>query len=183
MQRRDNEERNLMDNRGQIIIGAGLVLFGAGLLIAEILHINFWAICWPIGLIVVGLLLLWRPPFMSEWRFAGNIERAGAWQVQNEDIWQFAGDVRFDLRQAIVPPGETVLRVTAFAGDLDVLVPREIGVTVSASGFAVNARLGADKVERFFSTAVLATPDYANAERKVRVIALHFAGDVEVVQV
>ena len=171
-----------MANRGQIIIGAGLVLFGAGLLVTEVLHINFWAICWPIGLIVVGLLLLWRPPFMSEWRFAGNIERAGAWQVKNEDIWLFAGDVRFDLRQAEIPPGETVLRVTAFAGDVDVIAPREIGVTVSASGFAINARLGADKVERFFSTAALATPDYTNAECRVHLVALHFAGDVEIIQ-
>ena len=176
-------ERSSVSNRGQIIIGWGLVLIGAGLLVAEILHINFWAICWPVGLIVLGVLMLWRPPFMSEWRFAGNIIRSDAWQVQNEDIWMFAGDVKFDLRQAVIPPGETVLRVTAFAGDVDLIVPREVGVTISASGFAVNARLGADKVERFFSTASLATPDYANTERKLRLIALHFAGDVDVMQV
>jgi hypothetical protein len=171
-----------MSNRGQIIIGVGLVLFGAGLLLANILHINFWAICWPVGLIVVGVLMLWRPPFMSEWHFAGNILRSGAWQVQNEDIWLFAGDVKFDLRQAVIPPGETVLRVTAFAGDVDLIAPRDVGVTVAASGFVVNARLGAEKLERFVSTAALETPDYAVAERKLRLIALHFAGDVDVVQ-
>ena len=171
-----------MSNRGQIIIGGGLVLFGAGLLVASILRINFWAICWPIGLIVLGILMLWRPPFINEWRIVGNITRSGAWQVQSEEIWLFAGDVKFDLRQAAIPPGETVLRVTAFAGDVDLIVPRDIGVTVSASGFAVNARLGAEKIERFVSTAALSTPDYASAERKLRLIALHFAGDVDVVQ-
>lgn len=175
-----------MSNRGQVIIGAGLVLFGSALLVANILHINFWAICWPAALILLGIVLLWRPQTMGStsaggFHFLGDVVRAGQWPVQNEDFWLFVGDVKFDLRQAELPVGETTLRINGFVGDVDLIVPPDIGVTLSASGFIVDARLLDQKVERFFSMANLASTNYATAERKLRVVTTFFVGDVDIV--
>ena len=52
-----------MQNRGQVLVGSSLILFGGGLLLASVLRINFWAICFPMTLIVVGVFfLIARPP-------------------------------------------------------------------------------------------------------------------------
>jgi len=51
-----------MQNRGRALVGAFLLLLGIGFLLANVLKINFWAICFPAGLILIGVLcVLLRP--------------------------------------------------------------------------------------------------------------------------
>ncbi len=45
-------------NRGQLFTGAFLVFCGGALLLANVLRINPWAICCPVGVIFTGFVLL-----------------------------------------------------------------------------------------------------------------------------
>ena len=49
-----------MPNRGQIFAGAVLIFFGGTLLLANVLHISLWAVCCPVGLIFIGIVMLFR---------------------------------------------------------------------------------------------------------------------------
>ena len=175
-----------MQNRGQLIGGAFLILFGGGLLLANILHISFWAICFPVGLILLGLFfLVARQPLIgvtsaSGAHFVGDIVRSGEWAVANEEFWLFVGDVRLDMTRAQFPIGETTIYFNAFVTDIDVIVPSEVAVSLSSTSFVANAELDGQRVERFLSGVQLSTPDYANAERRLRLVTTFFVGDVNV---
>ena len=175
-----------MQNRGQLIAGSLLILFGGGLLLANVLRINFWAICFPMGLILLGVFFLFaRQPVIgvtseSGMHFVGDVIRSGDFPVTNEEFSLFAGDVRLDMSRAQFPAGETTIRVNGFVGDVDVSVPADVAVTVSSSGFIVNAELNAQRVERFLGSAQLTTTDYDAAERKLRLLTAFFVADVNV---
>ncbi len=175
-----------MQNRGQLIAGSFLILFGGGLLLASILRINFWAICFPLGLILLGLFfLVARQPVIgvtsnSGVHFVGDIIRSGEFPVKNEEFSLFAGDVRLDMSRAQFPAGETTIRVNGFVGDIDVIVPADVAVSLSSTGFITDTELNAQRVERFLSNAQLITSDYATAERKLRLLTAFFVADVNV---
>jgi predicted membrane protein len=175
-----------MQNRGQVLVGSSLILFGGGLLVASLLHINFWAICFPMTLIVAGMFFLiarppmWEPTTAGNSQFVGDVVRSGEYTVTSEEFRLFVGDVRLDMTRAQFPLGETVIRLNGFVYDADVTVPDEVGVSISANGFVVDSKLGAQHNENFLSGVQMATANYATAERKLRVVMNSFVGNVRV---
>jgi lia operon protein LiaF len=176
-----------MQNRSQALMGAGLLVLGSGFLLANVLQINFWAVCFPAGLIVLGVLLLVRPRVFdtssaSSWRLFGDVRRGGEWTPADEEFWLLIGSTRLDFTQAQLPAGETHIRINGLIGDVDVLVPPDVGVTVSASGLIVDLRTPTDKVDRFLSPANSASLNYASAERKLHLSTTFLIGDIDVLQ-
>jgi predicted membrane protein len=175
-----------MQNRGQVLVGSSLILFGGGLLLASLLHINFWAICFPMTLIAAGMFFLiarppmWEPTTAGNSQFVGDIVRSGEWSVTNEEFRLFVGDVRLDMTRAQFPIGETVIRLNGFVYDADISVPDEVGVAIVSNGFVVDTKLGAQHSSNFLSGVQVATANYATAERKLRVIMNSFVGDLRV---
>ena len=175
-----------MQNRGQVLVGSSLVLFGGGLLLASLLHINFWAICFPMGLIVLGVFFLvvrppmWEPTTAGNSQFVGDIVRSGEYTVTGEEFRLFVGDVRLDMSRAQIPLGETVIRLNGFVYDADLTVPDDVGVTIASNGFVVDTKLGAQHSENFLAGVQLGTANYATADRKLRVIMNSFVGNIRV---
>ena len=175
-----------MQNRNQLLIGSFFVLLGGAWLAASLLRISFWAVCFPLGLILLGVLFLAaRPPLFGPTseggaHFVGDIVRSGEWPVKNEEFWMFAGDVRLDMTSAQFPSGETTLYVNAFVADVDVSVPANVAVSLSCTSFVASVELNGQRVQRFLSSVQMTTPDYASAERRLRLVTTCFAGDVSV---
>jgi lia operon protein LiaF len=176
-----------MQNRSQAFIGAFVLLMGIGFLITNVLRIDFWALCFPAGLIVLGVLLLVRPKVfdtstVSHWSLFGEVKRDGAWTPTDEEFWQFIGNTKLDFTQAQLPVGETHLRINGLIGDVEVIAPAGIGVAVSASGLFVDLSTPAGKIDRFLSPANSVSPNYATAECKLHVSTTFLIGDVDVFQ-
>jgi lia operon protein LiaF len=176
-----------MQNRNQVVIGALLLLLGIGFLLANVLKISLWAFCFPVGLILIGVLLLVRPKVfdtssISSWYLFGDIKRGSEWTPASEEFWLFFGDVKLDFTQAQLPAGETNIRINGLIGDVDVIVPADVGVAVSASGVFVDLRTPTDKADRFLSPANSASSNYAAAERKLHLSTTFVIGDIDVLQ-
>jgi hypothetical protein len=175
-----------MQNRNQMLIGSFFVLLGGAWFAASLLRISFWAVCFPLGLILLGVLFLVARPALfgptSEGgvHFVGDIVRSGEWSVKNEEFWMFAGNVRLDMTHAQFPSGETTLYFNAFVADIDVVVPSDVAVSLSSTSFVADAELNGQRVERFLSGVRMTTPDYAGTERKLRLVTTCFVGDVKV---
>jgi hypothetical protein len=175
-----------MQNRNQMLVGSFFILCGGAWFVASLLHISFWAICFPMGLILLGVLfLVARPPLFGPsseggTHFVGDIVRGGEWTVKNEEFYLFVGDVRLDMSRAQFPLGETTIYLNAFVADIDVNMPSDIAVSLSMTSFVADAELNGQRVERFLSGVQLSTPDYATAERKLRLVTTCFVGDVNV---
>lgn len=177
-----------MRHRSQLILGGFLLFFGLIFLLANLLDLDIWMLCWPVVLILVGVWLLFRPNIVLggvplRIRVLGNVKRYGEWQVRDEEIWMFVGDVRLDLTRAQIPPGETRIRVVGFVGDVDLLAPRDVGVGVVSSAFLTDANLWGQKEDAFLTTVNRVSLGFESAERKVWLDTLFFVGDLDVDQV
>ena len=177
-----------MQNRGQIIFGVIILALGLTSLLSAVFNIDFWAFCWPIGLIVLGIWLMLRPrisrpdagvivtPF-------GDIHRRSAWTVSDQEIWYFIGDAEFDLSQATVPAGESTIRLYGFIGEIKIRAPRDLGVSVTSTAFLTDARFWGDKQDYFLTTAHRVNDAYASAESKVNIETMFFITNLRVEEV
>ncbi|HTP08050.1 MAG TPA: cell wall-active antibiotics response protein LiaF [Anaerolineae bacterium] len=176
-----------MQNRSQALIGAFLLLLGIGFLVANVLKISLWTLCFPVGLILLGVLLLMRPKLSdtstaSNWYLFGPVKRGGEWTPTDEEFWLFIGDTKLDFTQAQLPVGETNIRINGLICDVDVIVPADAGVAVSASGVFVDLRTPTEKTDRFLSPVESVSPNYATAERKLHLSSTFVIGDIDIRQ-
>jgi len=174
-----------MRNSGVLIFGGFLILIGVMILAGAIFDVNMWSFFWPVMLILVGFWILVRPRWVSpkgpvEFLFFNNLRRKGAWQVKNEEIWSFLGDVYLDLTSAEIPAGETVYRIYGFIGDVDLVVPQGVGVSVSSAAFINEVKVLGRKQSSILLPVDLASEDYETVERKIRLDVAFFISDVKI---
>jgi predicted membrane protein len=171
-----------MVNRWQVFVGAAIIVVGVIFLIGTVFDIDPWAICFPIVLIVAGVLVLLRPQLFTAGRLKllGSVRRHGTWQVADEEFYTGVGDVRLDMTNADIPEGETRIRVLVGVGSVNVRVPEGVGVSVSSMGFVTDANVLGRKQVAFFTPFKVASDDYQAARRKVHLETVNFVGDVKV---
>jgi predicted membrane protein len=176
-----------MRNSGVLFLGILLIFFGGLALVSQFFHIDFGTICWPVGLILVGLFMLLRPRLIPagtnlDFRLLGDAKRRGTWTVQNEEFWSFVGDTRLDMSEAEIPAGETKLRVYGFVGDVRLRLPQDVGFCVNSVAFLSETRILGDKQDTFVAPFEFKTPGYETAERKIRLESWFFVANIRAEQ-
>lgn len=174
-----------MRSSGVLFFGGLLILIGLLILVGSIFSINLWNYFWPLLLILVGLWILFRPRLGGprgpvEFLFFRNLRQKGVWQVKNEEIWSFFGDVILDLTNAEIPAGETIYRIYGFIGDVILYVPPAVGISVSSAGFINEARVLGRKQSSILLPIDMTSEGYEAAERKIRLDVAFFISDIKV---
>lgn len=168
-----------MRNQGQIFAGVAIILIGVILALGVLLDVDLGFLCWPVGFILLGVWLLLRPWMVSadtaiRFKLLGDFRRSGEWEVGNEEFWLGIGDVRLDMAEASIPPGETTLRFFGFVGDVRLYVPQGIGLSVSSTAFITDARILGVKRESVFGSFHWASDGFEMAERRIRLELVYF---------
>ena len=174
-----------MRNQGQIIFALVLVLIGVVFLIGNLLQVDTSAFCWPIGLIVIGILMIARPRMAPagravEMKLLGDIRRRGTWQAMEEEIWLGIGEVNLDFTQANIPAGETHLHVWALIEDVDLTIPPGIGMAVTSTALINTHKIHGEKQDQFLMPLQWTSPNYTTAECRVIVEATSLICDLKV---
>ena len=177
-----------MSIRSELLLGFGLLILGIVWLGANILGVDIWTICWPAGLILFGIWLLIRPKLVKNGAqvsvlLFGDVRRSGIWNFSSQEIYMLIGDVDLDLSQAHIPPGETAVRVISFIGDIDLLVPSEVGVSINSYAFLTTSKFLKRKNDSFVIPLTLQSEGYLAAEGKIRLEAIGFINDIKIRQV
>jgi lia operon protein LiaF len=94
------------------------------------------------------------------------------------------GDTTVDLSQTILPQGESVIFIRNLIGNVQILIPYEVDVSVQHSVF-VGSTVIFEKSEQniFNQTLHYRTKEYSSAEKKVRILTSIGAGTLEVKRV
>ncbi len=174
-------------NRSVLLAGFVLVFGGALLLAGNLFDFNAWTLFWPLALIGLGVWFVTRPANVlpgaaNSYRFIGDYRRTGPWQVTNEEIGQFVGDIELDMAQAEIAPGETHLRINGFVGDVTLRVPAGVGVSLSAASFISDIDFFGQHRDSILTPSEFTTPNYPSAERRLRVQCSFFVADVKIRQ-
>ena len=172
-----------MFDSGQKKLAWILIGFGVVLLFGNLINFDFGDIFWPMVIILIGLFLVFRPqviyPGNAKVLFAGDVEVDEDWDLSKEEIRMFAGDVHVDLLNLDLPPGETNLRVLAFAGDVDLRVPKEVGVSISSEAFVTDSKIDGEKMEHVFTGLDYKSEGYESAKKKFNLSMRCFVSEIK----
>ena len=128
-------------NRTVIFLGLVLVVGGVIILLGNLSQHQRLGVMLAGGVDRVGGVVRYAPdrlafpaafPRSTSWVISAAVD-PGRWSTKN--FSQFVGDIRLDLTQAVIQPGETRLRFSGFVGDVVLSVPAGVGVSLAASAF------------------------------------------------
>ncbi|MBI2857659.1 MAG: cell wall-active antibiotics response protein [Chloroflexi bacterium] len=161
------------------IAGTALLLLGILLLLSALNIIRSsaaWGIFWAIMLISLGLFLIrghlhFRSNVSGQSRAAAGEVRVGDmdWDLKDMETGLGAGQFRLDLTKARIPSGETRIKIKVGVGQAEVLVPVGLAVTVRGEVGVGSIKIFGEKAEGLGRQSTYVTPDYAAAEKKVRI--------------
>lgn len=142
---------------------------------------------WPVLVIAAGLLLLWGA---GRWGPAGPLGRVVGdirigqeeWELRDTETSLGIGDLRLDLRRARIPAGETTIRIKGGIADIKVVVPQGLAVSAQSRVGMGSINLLGHKADGFSRQLSFVSPDYAAADKKVKVHMNLLIGDTSIVR-
>lgn len=176
-----------MNKRSQQILAGFLILLGVLYLAANFINIDAGDLFWPLVLIAVGALLIFRPksvvPDHAEHYFAKDINEGSGWQQGDKEVRMFAGDIDLDLAEMDLQPGETYYSVKFFAGDINLDVPSDVGLKIDSTGFVVEVKGLGETTSNIGAGFHYESENYAEAQKKFILNTAAFAVDLKVHQI
>jgi lia operon protein LiaF len=174
-----------MSKQTRMLVGLAFIVAGLMFLAGVVLRINVWTFCWPIGLIALGAWLLLRPSLASPGTRVrvhplADVKRKGAWDVVNEEIWIFVGDVHLDFTQASLSPGESKIKLFGLVGEVTLVVPEGLPVSASSAAFLTDGTVYGEKQEQFVTVVQVEDDAYDSAAAKVKVESVFLVNTLKV---
>ncbi len=176
-----------MRHKYQITMGVIIILFGLMILVSNLTGIRLWSYIWPLLLIGLGIWMILRPKRFNrqsdvQFRLLGGIHHKGHWSVKDENIVSLIGDIHMDLTQADIPSGETYVELRGFVGDIDIIVPADVGISVTSSSFVTSANVFGYKQDYFLTPYEVESDNFAASERKICLNLGFFVADLNLKQ-
>lgn len=108
---------------------------------------------------------------------------ASRWELTDMNIWYGIGEVKIDLSRAHIPDKETVLIINGWIGDVDIYVPYDLELALTAHVNIGDIDVFGNEEGGINRNVSMETAQYHNASRRVHVIANLMIGDVDVMYV
>ena len=174
-----------MKNRTTILLGSLLIVLGFFSIINALFHINLWTLFFPILLIALGAFLIFRPKISPDGtdiilRFVGETNKSKEWSVSPVEYQSFVSDIKLDFSAAIIPEGETQIRITSFVSDLKVLLPMDAGMKVIAKGFVHDTKVNGHNENHIGAPFEFETQDFPEQMKKIIIESWSFVSEVEI---
>ncbi len=121
-------------------------------------------------------------------RFTRRLRRAighvrsdrDGWTVDDAVISTVLGDITLDLRHAALPPGETQLTLLCWIGAIDVRVPDDVGVDVTAQAIVGAVDVLGRREEGVVRDIHVRTDGYDQQPRRLLLRLSTFVGELRV---
>jgi hypothetical protein len=165
-----------------------VVLLVAAVLLASHLHVghfNGWTMFWAVILVAIGGAELLHGENGLRTMGVGDVDALYGCQDRRHVggrryLQHMIGDIRLDLSELDIPEGETPLEVSSWIGDITLLVPRHLAVSVVAETTLGDVRVFGETAEGIHPRLTYESPGYPAAPRRLRVHAHLVMGDVTV---
>lgn len=102
------------------------------------------------------------------------------WVLRNYSIWNVIGEVQIDLTYAIFEHKETTLILQGIVGDVDIVVPEDMGVSITSSVLFGQLDVGSEKEAGITNKVVWQSPDYEACDQQIKLIISYIVGDVDI---
>ncbi|OUM84427.1 MAG: hypothetical protein BAA01_01000 [Bacillus thermozeamaize] len=144
-----------------------------------------WKVFWPLVIILIGIRILFGASQRgnSRWAIMGSIQKTfenGPWKLESGGYTAIMGGIELDLRQAIIPEGETVIDVTTLMGGAEIRVPRDLPVICEGSVIMGGMELLGRSNGGIFANLEASQGELHEAPRRVRFRCQSIMGGIEI---
>lgn len=102
------------------------------------------------------------------------------WVAQNMSLWYLVGEINMDLSLALFEETETTMILQGVIGDVDIIVPEDMGVSIHASVLFGQVDVGRDREAGVLNRMVWTSPHYEASEHKLKLMLSYIVGDVDI---
>jgi lia operon protein LiaF len=102
------------------------------------------------------------------------------WVLKDSSVWFVFGEVNLDLSTAIWEQEETTILIQGVVGDIDIIVPEEIGVWVEASLVLGPVDVDLHNEHGVMSKVNWQSPNYHSSTNRVKLIVSFIVGDIDI---
>jgi lia operon protein LiaF len=102
------------------------------------------------------------------------------WILKDSNIWYVIGETHIDLSMAILEKKETTLILQGVLGDIDIIVPEDIGVSVQASVVFGQINVEAHKEAGVMNKLFWRSPNYDRCDHQMKLIISYIVGDIDI---
>lgn len=132
----------------------------------------------------VGDWKTWQPKQASNRHWIGDVSLGSQpWSMEDMDVWNGIGDVRINLATAHLEDRTYELQIDGWIGDVRILVPENLPVSVKASVSLGDLAVFHDAHTGTGRSVTYADPGYDQADRRVNITVSLKIGDVQIVRV
>lgn len=169
---------------GRRLLAIMLILFGGVMLADNIIPGGVGNLFWPALLIIVGLVLIFRPEIMGsegvKFRPIADVSHRGNFEAADEEYRMFVGDVNMDYTEATMPEGVTRVRISAFVPDIDLNVPKDVGLRIITNAFVTDRKMNGESKSYVMTGMRFTSDNFKDASKKLDVEINCFVADLTV---
>ncbi|MDQ0214344.1 lia operon protein LiaF [Oikeobacillus pervagus] len=122
-----------------------------------------------------------RPYFSNFQRTFTHDDEQEAFELQDINSFFNFSDIFIDLRMAYIPQGEAVIIIRGISGNIQLLIPYDIEVSIHHSAVIGKATIFKQEEKKIWNqNMIYQTEQYENASRKVKILTSVVIGDLEV---
>jgi lia operon protein LiaF len=169
--------RSSPDKTGYVLLGLGAVLFFS----------NHFMLVVSIILISLGLFYMKSKEAHKEkihfqkHNLVESFKRGQEpWEPKNMSLWNIAGEIYMDFSLAMPEQKETTIVLQGVFGDVDVIVPEFLGVSVNATVFVGQIHALNERETGLVNKVVWESPNYETSDQKVKLFISYFVGDIDI---
>jgi lia operon protein LiaF len=125
-----------------------------------------------------------KKPFFQNKIIGRQSTPQAIYEWEDVNVQGFVGDMVIDLSQTVFPKGEALIFVRHLLGNVQVLVPYDMEVSVHVSVVVGTVDIFQMVNERVVNESIIfQTADYPEVEQKIKIVTSMVAGHVEVKRV
>lgn len=126
-----------------------------------------------------------KEPFIKNFMIGSQKVLNHVYELDDINIQTGIGDTVIDLGMTMLPPGETVIMIRGFVGNIQLLVPYDVEISVNHAVLAGKTKIFDQLDEGFNQNTIYYSEHYQDedASRKIKVITSILFGDFEVKRV
>lgn len=102
------------------------------------------------------------------------------YQMANQSLFHIIGESDIDLSLAILDGKETTLMFQGVMGDMDIMLPDDLGVEIEATVLFGQIDVGRDREMGFFNRWKWRSPNYDYADQRVKLNISYLVGDIDI---
>lgn len=172
-----NKVRSSSVRKGYIWIGVGLVILLGGNL----------SLLLSIILISLGFFYIKSKQLQKDGSYVRKQSLVESirwgkepWILRSSSIWNVLGELQIDLTYAIIEQPETTIVLQGVIADVDIIVPEDIGVSVTSTVLFGQTDIGPNKEAGVLNKTAWQSPNYETADTKVNILISYVVADIDI---